>query len=136
MAADLTALKIELETNMRYDDAVVQNTVLGVRQGNRQLLALLAEDEPGQTEFREVDTAAVLEALGDGVRGLTTAQIETLRLFTAGLTVDFRRQANRPDQPGLEYSTRPNRLHFTSPVNRLHYTTRPNRLHYTAPEED
>lgn len=38
--------------------------------------------------------------------------------------------------PGLEYSSRLNRLHFTTQVALFHYTTELNRLHYTTREED
>ncbi len=90
MPVDLVALEEALENGSRYDAAV--------RSGkNSQILALLNEDEAGQTQFLVVPTDDVLEAIGDGVRGLTAAQRETLRLFTARDIVDFRKKAIRDE---------------------------------------
>lgn len=87
---NLTTLKATLEIDPRYDGAV--------RSGkNSQILALLNENEAGQIQFLVVPTDDVLEAIGDGVRGLTAAQIETLCLFTARDTVDFRKEAIRDE---------------------------------------
>lgn len=87
---DLVALKTALETDVRYDAAV--------RSGkNSQVLALLNDPELGQTQLLMVPTEDVLEAIGDGVRGLTVAQRETLRLFTAREFVDFRKAAIRTE---------------------------------------
>lgn len=87
---DLQALKTALETDPRYDVAV--------RAGkNRDLLNLLNEPEVEQFQFLIVPTDDVLEAIGDGVRGLTVEQRETLRLFTAREFVDFRKPAIRTE---------------------------------------
>ena len=86
MSIDLNALKTALETDPRYD--------AGVRAGrNEELLALLKVAETGQTVFQSVSRDDVLEAIGDGVRSLTSAQIEALRLYTSGEQVDFRKPA-------------------------------------------
>jgi len=90
MAIDLVALKTALETDSRYDAAV--------RSGkNRELLALLNADEVGQTAFNVVPTEDVLDAIGDGVRGMTAAKLQTLRLFTNHPEVDFRKASVRAE---------------------------------------
>ncbi len=90
MSIDLVALETALETDPRYDVAV--------RAGkNRNLLALLNEAETGQTVFQAVAKDDVLEAIGDGVRSRTAAQIEALRLYTSGEQVDFRKPAIRTE---------------------------------------
>ena len=90
MATDLVALKAALERDTRYDAAV--------RAGkNRDLLNLLGEDEAGQVQFLSMPSEDVLESIGDGVRTLTQYQRETLRLFTARATVDFRKPAIRAE---------------------------------------
>ena len=90
MSIDLVALETALETDPRYDVAV--------RAGkNRDLLALLNEAETGQTVFQAVAKDDVLEAIGDGVRSRTAAQIEALRLYTSGEQVDFRKPAIRTE---------------------------------------
>lgn len=87
---DLIALKTALENDARYDTVV--------RSGkNSAVLALLNDDEVGQTRFLVVPIDDVLEAIGDGVRGLTAAQRETLKLFTVRDTVDFRKSAIRTE---------------------------------------
>jgi len=90
MATDLVALKTALETDMRYDTVVT-----GGR--NRELLVLLAAEEPGQTVFLSVPSAEVLDAIGDGVRSLTTEALAVLRLYTGGAEVDFRKAAIRAE---------------------------------------
>ena len=90
MATDLAALKTALETDTRYDAAV--------RSGkNSILLILLKEEEAGQTVFRAVTSEDVLDAIGDGVRGLTGVQLEMLRLYTSREFVDFRKTAIRAE---------------------------------------
>lgn len=91
MAIDFAALKTALETDPRYDTAV--------RAGkNRELLALLDQEEAGQTVFKSVPVDEVREAIGDGVRGLTAAQIQVLRLFVSEQgEVDFRKAATRAE---------------------------------------
>lgn len=89
MTVDLVSLRTALEFDARYDAAVVAGN-------NRGLLSLFNDDEEaGQTTFLQVDSEDVLDAIGDGVRGLSTARIETLRLFTSRETVDFRKQSIR-----------------------------------------
>ncbi len=86
---DLVELKIALETDPRYDNAV--------RTGkNRELLALFAADTTGLT-FLKVGPEDVMDAIGDGVRGLTAEQREILLLFTSGEAVDFRKVATRTE---------------------------------------
>ena len=90
MPVNLVALKTALESDPRYDSAV--------RSGkNRELLALLSAPEPGATVFQAVPKDDVLEAIGDGVRPLTPSQLETLRLYTSGDQVDFRRLGIRTE---------------------------------------
>ena len=90
MSIDLDALKAALESDARYDRAV--------RDGkNRELLALLSSPEPGITVFQSVPKDDALEAVGDGVRGLTPVQIETLRLYTSGEQVNFQKLAIRTE---------------------------------------
>ena len=90
MPVDLDALKTALENDPRYDSAV--------RTGqNRELLNLLKDPETGQTVFQSVPKDDVLEAIGDGVRSLTTAQIETLSLYMSGEQVDFRKPPIRTE---------------------------------------
>jgi len=90
MPIDLVALKTALQTDLRYDSAV--------RGGkNRELLSLLNEAEIGQTVFQAVARDDVLEAIGDGVRSLTAAQIEALRLYTSGEQVDLQKPAIRTE---------------------------------------
>ena len=71
MPIDLSALKAALETDLRYDAAVRAGRNMG-------LLTLLIETETGQTVYQAVPKDEVLEAIGDGVRGLSAAQIEKL----------------------------------------------------------
>ena len=90
MAVDLAALKAELE-DPRYDAAVTSSK-------NRDILALLGEDVPGQMVFRAVPAQDVREAVGDGVRSLTAVQVQILRLFAGGDgDVDFTRAAIRDE---------------------------------------
>ncbi len=95
MTIDLEALRIELGTSPRYDSVV--------RLGrNRELLALLDEDEAGQNTFLVVNSEEVLEAIGDGLETLTAAvAVEKLRLLTARQTVDFNKQAIRGQLRGI-----------------------------------
>lgn len=74
MPKDYAALQNALATDPRYATAV-QSPSLG------PLLTLLNEDEVGQTVARAVPVADVREAIGDGVRGLNAAQVQTLRLM-------------------------------------------------------
>jgi len=41
-----------------------------------------------------------------------------------------------PTIPGLEYTLRTNRCHFTMPDNKVHYTLDVNKLHFTLPDDD
>ena len=71
MPIDLAALKTALETDARYDATV--------RSGdNRSLLALLNDDEAGQTLPQIVQSDEVMDAIGDGIRGLTSEELVTL----------------------------------------------------------
>ncbi len=87
---DIAALTTALDTEPRYNAAV-----MGGR--NRELLALLNADEAGETIFLEVSSEDLLEAIGDGVRGLSATQLETLRLYTSRETVDMRKPALRAE---------------------------------------
>lgn len=85
---DLIALKAALETDARYDAAV--------RAGkNRDLLSLLDDPEPGETQFLVVPSGDVLEAIGDGLRAATAREL--IGLFTARDTVDFTKVATRTE---------------------------------------
>lgn len=86
MPIDLDTLANTLATDSRYDIAVISGK-------NQDLLALLGEAETGKTVFRSVPKDDVLEAIGDGVRTLTTTQIEMLCLYASGGEVDFRKPA-------------------------------------------
>ncbi len=92
MVKDYPGLQAELETNIpRYDAAV--------RAGNNSTLVdLLNEDETGQTIAVARSSDDVREAIGDGIRGLTAAQIQTLRLMIPeNGEVDFSRVAIRDE---------------------------------------
>ena len=73
---DLAALITELETNPRYDATVVSGS-------NSGTLALLLEDEPGQTTFTTATANEVRQAVGNGIRTLTAAQIQQLRFLVS-----------------------------------------------------
>lgn len=82
MTIDLAALKTALETDPRYD--------ADVRAGrNRNLVILLDDPEVGKTKVLKVGGEDVLNAIGEGVRGLIDKDRETLRLFTDRIDIDF-----------------------------------------------
>jgi len=92
MPIDPVALKTDLENNPRYHDSVVAGD-------NSRTLELLSEDEPGQTIFVIVAVDEVKEAIGNGIRSLTAAQIQALRFLvdSGGNTVDFSVRAIRQE---------------------------------------
>ena len=82
MAIDLAALKTALETDSRYDAAVKAGK-------NRDLLTLLNASEPARTKIVTTTRDDVMEAIGDGIRTLTSMEVETLSLLLGVDTVDF-----------------------------------------------
>ena len=85
MAKDYSALTTELDSNSRYDIAVRGKSL-------RPLMALLNAEQSGQTVAQAVSSDDVREAIGDGIRGLSAAQIQTLRLMIPDDgQVDFRK---------------------------------------------
>ncbi len=87
MAKNYQALTTELQSRARYNSAVRGKSL-------QPLLALLNEEESGKTVPRSVPSIDVREAIGDGIRGLSASQIQTLRLMIPESgEVDFRRTA-------------------------------------------
>ncbi len=83
------ALKGELETADRYDSAVVAGR-------NSELVELLNEEEEGEVITVSVSSDDVREAIGNGIRGLSATQIQTLRLMIPeNGQVDFSRAGIR-----------------------------------------
>lgn len=90
MAINYSALQTDLENNTRYNRAV--------RDGkNRDLLSLLNDDESGQTVFRVVETNDLLDAIGSGVRSLSSGQLQILQIYTAKDQVDFTKASIRAE---------------------------------------
>lgn len=85
MTKNYSALTTELDTNARYDTAVQGKSL-------QPLMALLNTEESGQVVAQAVSSDDVREAIGDGIRGLSAAQIQTLRLMIPDDgRVDFRK---------------------------------------------
>ena len=82
MTKDPVAMQAALETP-EYDTEVRATSL-------QPLLAKLNSVEAGKMVARRVPVEDVREAIGDGVRGLSAAQVQTLRLFIPeGGEVDF-----------------------------------------------
>ena len=90
MAIDYTALQTALETDIRYNSAVVSGK-------NNDLLNLLNDDETGQTVFQVVTTDDLLDAIGSGVRTLTSDKLQTLQLYIGKDNVDFTKASIRAE---------------------------------------
>ena len=73
MAEDFAALKTALETDSRYDAAVVSGN-------NGEVTRLLNEIEPAQTVITDVPRRAALKAFKDAVRTLTQLEMDRLKL--------------------------------------------------------
>ncbi len=90
MAKDYAALKGFLESEAGFDTNVRAKSI-------RPLIEQLNGEESGQTSSKVVSSEDVLDAIGSGIRTLTSAQKETLRLFTNRENVDFRKVSIRAE---------------------------------------
>lgn len=99
MTKDFGGLKTLLETNAAFDTDVRGKSL-------QPVLAMLNGDESGESRFVAVLSDDVLDAVGDGVRALTSAQLATLQLYTSRDVVDFQKSSIRVEMREI-FATQP-----------------------------
>ncbi len=90
MIKDFAGLQAFLESDVDFDTAVRGKSI-------RPLLAQLNDSGPGTSIFQQVVSEEVLDAIGDGTRGLSAQELARLQLYTSRDEIDFTKPAIRAE---------------------------------------